>query len=45
MSATDAATYPAGATLLETINNPSKGAKISPSTQKQLPRSCCYCST
>jgi hypothetical protein len=33
MSATDAATYPKGATLLETINNPSKGAKISPSTQ------------
>jgi hypothetical protein len=32
MSATDAATYPKGATLLETINNPSK-AKISPNTQ------------
>jgi hypothetical protein len=29
MSATDAATYPAGATLLETINNPSKGANQS----------------
>jgi hypothetical protein len=37
MSATDAATYP-GTTLLETINNPSKGAKISPILKQQLPR-------
>jgi hypothetical protein len=36
MSATDAATYPKGATLLA-INNPSKGAKISPSTHNNYP--------
>jgi hypothetical protein len=43
MSATDAATYPKG-TLLETINNPSKGAKISTQTTTTV-NSCCYCST
>jgi hypothetical protein len=33
MSTTDPETYPTGATLLETINNPSKGVEVSPSTQ------------
>jgi hypothetical protein len=32
------ATYPAGATLLETINNPSKGGKSVLVLKKQLPR-------
>jgi hypothetical protein len=38
MSATDAATYPKGATLLETINNPSKARKSVLVLKQQLPR-------